>query len=246
MNAAPRLSRTFLLLVASLVGTFPVVADPAIAEEAVPSLQGGEVTVLFDGKTLDGWRGREDLWSVEDGMIVGRTSEDAPIKKNTFLVLDKPTEGDFELTLQFKIEGGNSGIQYRSEVLDEKEFIVKGYQADIDSTNKFAGILYEERGRGILCKRGQQVTISEDGKKTVETFADHDEMAATIHPGEWNDYRIVARGAQVEQFINETMMVKIIDHQTGKARDAGVIALQLHQGPPMTIRYKNLSLRTYR
>ncbi len=73
---------------------------------------------------------------------------------------------NFELTAQFKIEGGNSGIQYRSKVIDEEKFIVGGYQADIDFSNKFAGILYEEKGRGILAKRGETVTIDADGEKS--------------------------------------------------------------------------------
>ncbi len=77
---------------------------------------------------------------------------------------------NFELTAQFKIEGGNSGIQYRSKVIDEDKFVVSGYQADIDFTNKFAGILYEEKGRGILAKRGEKVTIDEAGEKADLTI----------------------------------------------------------------------------
>jgi len=215
-------------------------------EEPARSLQGGEVTVLFGGESLDGWRGRDDLWRVEDGMIVGRTTDEDPIAQNTFLIFNKSIEGDFELTLQFKLDGGNSGVQYRSVVLDEDKFVVSGYQADIDSTNQFAGILYEEKGRGILAKRGQFVTIGEDGKKTVETFADHNELANAIHLGQWNDYRIVARGNQLEHFINETKMIKLIDNQTNKARDSGVIALQLHRGPAMTARFKNLTIRQWK
>ncbi|TWT86465.1 3-keto-disaccharide hydrolase [Neorhodopirellula pilleata] len=217
-----------------------------LGDETVRSLEGGEQTVLFDGKSLEGWRGRDDLWRVEDGMIVGRTTDEDPIAENTFLIFNEPIEGDFELTLQFKLEGGNSGIQYRSVVVDEDKFVVSGYQADIDSTNKFAGILYEEKGRGILAKRGEFVTIGEDGKKSVEKFADHDALANTIHSGQWNDYRVVVRGNQLEQFINETKMIQLIDNQTDKARDSGVIALQLHRGPAMTARFKNVTIRRWK
>ena len=220
--------------------------DFARADEATVSLQGGEVKVLFDGETLEGWSGRDDLWRVENGVIVGQTSAEDPIKQNTFLILDEPIEGQFELTLQFKLEGGNSGIQYRSVVLDDKEFVVSGYQADMDATNKFAGILYEERGRGIMAKRGQKVTVGEDGKKQVETFADHDELAATIHLGEWNDYRILVRGNRLEQFINETKMIELIDNQSAKARDSGVIALQVHRGPAMKAAFKNITIRQWK
>ena len=217
-----------------------------LADETTASLQGGQTTVLFDGESLAGWSGRDDLWGVKEGMIVGQTSDEDPIKQNTFLILDEPVEGQFELTLQFKLEGGNSGIQYRSVVVDEKEFVVSGYQADFDSTNKYAGILYEEKGRGIMAKRGQKVTVGEDGEKKVEAFADHDELAAAIHPGEWNDYRILVRGNRLEQFVNETKMIELIDNQSDKARDSGVIALQLHRGPAMTVSFKNITIRKWK
>jgi hypothetical protein len=165
------------------------------------------------------------------------------LKANTFLVWKDGQPGDFELTLQFKIEGGNSGIQYRSKVLDDEQFIVGGYQADIDFTNKFAGILYEEKGRGILAKRGEKVTIGGDGKKQASAFATSDELAAGIHPGQWNDYRVVAKGNRLQHYINEALTAEVIDEQGDKSAATGVIALQLHQGPPMVVRFKNITLR---
>ncbi|MEM6363116.1 MAG: DUF1080 domain-containing protein [Planctomycetota bacterium] len=199
--------------------------------------------VLFDGVSLDGWRGRDDLWSIEEGSIVGRTSEDDPIDANTFLVSDIPVAGDFELSFQYKIESGNSGVQYLSTVKDETRFIVGGYQADIDSTGRFTGILYEEKGRGILATRGQSVTISEEGKKAVETFSSADDLAQGIHDGQWNDYRIAVTGDRREHYINGALMSAVTDMQTKKAASKGVIALQLHRGPAMTVRFRNLILR---
>ena len=202
-------------------------------------------TALFNGKDLTGWQGREDLWAVKDGAIVGTTTDDKPIKANTFLIWKDGTPADFELTLQFKIEGGNSGIQYRSTIKDEKEFIVGGYQADIDSTNKFAGILYEEKGRGILCQRGQSTTVNAEGKKIAKRFADSDALAKGIHPGKWNDYRIVAKGNKLQHFINGAMTAEVIDQQTEKAATSGVIAFQLHRGPAMVVSFKNITLHTF-
>ncbi|MEM9367008.1 MAG: DUF1080 domain-containing protein, partial [Planctomycetota bacterium] len=180
--------RLFALGLVLLIA-FRFAADNA-AEDASASLAGGKMTVLFDGESLEGWRGRDDLWSVADGAIVGTTTDDKPIKGNTFLVNNAPVEGDFELTLQYKIEGGNSGVQYLSAVIDEQTFVVSGYQADIDSTGRFTGILYEEKGRGILATRGQDVTIGSDGKKSAESFADADEMRKAFRDDGWNDYRI--------------------------------------------------------
>ena len=180
-------------------------------------------TVLFDGKNIDGWKGRDDLWSVEDGQIVGRTTDTDPIDANTFLIWKGDVPENFELTAWFKIVGG--------------------YQADIDFTNKFAGILYEEKGRGILAQRGHRVTIGANGKKQDETFANGEELASAIHPGQWNEFRVVAKGNRLQHFINGTMTAEVIDEQTEKSSSDGVIALQLHRGPAMTVRFKNISLQ---
>lgn len=198
---------------------------------------------MFDGKSLEGWRGRADLWSVADGVIVGRTTAEEPIKKNTFLIWDGDAPSDFELRISYWIESGNSGIQYRSTVGDEKEFVVGGYQADIEISNKFTGINYEERGRGILAQRGQRVTIAEDGSKKVETFGDAGEIAKAFHTDAWNEYRVVAKGNTLQHYINDTLTSEVIDGQTAKAAKDGVIALQLHVGPAMMIRFKNLTIK---
>lgn len=199
---------------------------------------------LFNGKDLTGWEGRADLWSVEDGQIVGRTTKENPLKKNSFLIYTAQEPSDFELTLQYKIENTNSGIQYRSKVIDKKEFVVGGYQADIDFTNRFAGILYEERGRGILAQRGQSVTLKEDGKKSVKKFGDGTEIGNGIHPGQWNDYRIVAKGNHLQHFINGKMTAEVFDEQADRAATSGVIAFQLHVGAPMVVRFKNIVLHS--
>jgi len=197
---------------------------------------------MFDGKSLEGWRGRADLWSVADGSIVGRTTAEEPIKKNTFLIWDGDAPADFELRISYWVEAGNSGIQYRSQVADEKEFVVGGYQADIEASNNFTGINYEERGRGILAQRGQRVIIAEDGSKKVETFGKADEIAKAFHTDAWNEYRVVAKGNTLQHYINDTLTSEVIDGQTEKAAKDGVIALQLHVGPAMVIRFKHLTI----
>ncbi len=202
-----------------------------------------DVTVMYGGGDLTNWAGRKDLWSAENGEIVGRTSDADPIDGNTFLIWQGDPPANFELTAQFKIEGGNSGIQYRSKIVDKKKFVVGGYQADIDFSNKFAGILYEEKGRGILAQRGESVTIDGDGEKSKKRFAGASELAAGIHPGKWNDFRVVADGNKLQHFINGTMTAEVIDQQGDKSSSDGVIALQIHRGPAMTVRFKNIKIR---
>lgn len=217
------------------------VCTSVVAEQ--PESSDADVIVLYGGGDLTGWAGRTDLWSAENGEIVGRTTKEKPISGNTFLVWEGGQPDNFELTAQFKIEGGNSGIQYRSKLIDDQKFVVGGYQADIDFGNRYAGILYEEKGRGILAQRGQKVTIKENGEKQATSFGDATALAAGIHPGQWNDFRVVADGNHLQHFINGTMTAEVIDQQSDKAATNGVIALQIHQGPPMTVRFKNIKIR---
>ena len=201
---------------------------------------------LFDGKTLTGWSGMPSHWMVKDGAITGFTTAANPIKNNTFLVWTNGTVADFELHLKYRIQGGNSGIQYRSELKDPAEFIVGGYQADIDATPRYSGILYEERGRGILAERGQRTVVKDqDGKTTVKvvgTLGTPEFLQTLIHSdSQWNEYTIVARGNQVLHFINGHLMSDCIDFGETRAQE-GVLALQIHVGPPMQVQFKDIVL----
>jgi hypothetical protein len=201
----------------------------------------GEFKELFNGKDLTGWEGDEKLWSVEDGVITGRTTKENPAKHNTFLVWKGGKVGDFELRVSFKINGGNSGVQYRSKALEDH--VVSGYQADVDDEGKYTGILYEEKGRGILANRGEKVTIPAEGKPQVTgSLGDTKELGAIIKKGEWNDYVITARGNHFTHEINGTRMIEAIDDDADKRAAEGILALQIHAGPPMTVQFKNIRL----
>lgn len=201
---------------------------------------------LFNGKTLEGWSGLPAHWKVEENAITGYTTKYVPLKNNTFLVWTNGSVANFELHLKYKIVDGNSGIQYRSELKDPKEFIVGGYQADIDASPRYSGILYEERGRGILADRGQQTMIKGvDGKtqvKVTATIAKPEELQQFIKKEDWNEYIIVARGNNVMHFINGHLMSNCVDLEEAKAPKKGVLALQIHVGPPMRVQFKDILL----
>lgn len=201
-----------------------------------------EAKSLFDGKSLDGWKGNPEVWNVQDGAITG-TVKKGQLKQNTFLVWQGGDVSDFEFTCKYKMVGNNSGIQYRSKVLDPEKFVVGGYQGDIDESLQYSGINYEEKGRGIIAQRGQKVTIGPDGKKSVEAIGDAAELGTKIKKQDWNDYRIVAKGNHLEHYINGTLMSEVIDDETDKAAKSGVLALQAHQGPDMVIQFKELKLK---
>ena len=222
----------------------------------VLSLAAAEEKSLFNGKDLTGWTGVDGFWTVEDGAITGRTTAENPAKKNTFLVWQGEAS-DFVLTFRYRLldadgEGAgyaNSGVQYRSRVVDASYSVVSGYQADMELGKNYSGILYEEKGRGILAKRGQQVVIHECTSKKGfkievrgETEAS-DAIQAAIRQGDWNDYKIVAKGKHLQHYINGKLCVDVTDQTAAGAR-SGVIALQLHQGKPMTAQFKDLLLVT--
>jgi type 1 glutamine amidotransferase len=197
---------------------------------------------LFDGKTLAGWEGKPEFWRVEDGAIVGETTPEKPTTGNTFLIWRQGLVDDFELTCSYRLTGGNSGVQYRSK--DLGDFVVGGYQADFESGPKYSGILYEEKGRGILAERGQRMTISAEGAKVAGApIGTADDLQKVIKPGEWNDLRIVARGNKLQHFINGQLMSETTDEQPDKRRMEGVLALQVHAGPPMKLEVKDVRLK---
>ena len=232
--ALPRIAALVLAIVVASGRHSPAV-EPAAADEA------GFVQ-LFDGKSLSGWEGKPEFWSVRDGAIVGETTAERPTKGNTFLIWRQGTVDDFELRFLYRLTGGNSGVQYRSRDLGDS--VVSGYQADFESGTKYSGIQYEEKGRGILALRGERVSIAADGTKTFgEPIGPTEELQKLIKQGDWNDYRVVARGSKLSHFINGQLMSELIDDQAGKRAAEGILALQLHAGPPMKVEIKEIGLK---
>ena len=222
---------------------------PFLALAALCASVSAEEKSLFNGKDLTGWKGL-DFWSVEDGVITGRTTKEKPTKGNTFLVWEGEV-ADFELTFQYKIVGGNSGVQYRSKLVDAKGFVISGYQGDFEAGKKYSGILYEEKGRGILAERSQKVVIKEganpkDPKKpnieVTGSLGKTEEIQAKINAEAWNEYRVVAKGGHLRHFINGVQTVDVTDETAVGARK-GLLALQLHAGPPMVVQFKDLVLK---
>jgi uncharacterized protein (TIGR03067 family) len=225
---------------------------------AAQSLLAAEVEAgfhaLFNGTDLTGWNGHPALWSVKDGAITGVTTADPKLTHNTFLVWTEGTTGDFELRLSYRIVNGNSGIQYRSKVMEQGAFgpIVGGYQADIEAGKTYSGILYEERGRGILALRGEKVVLKADPadpkklrKEVVGSLGKSEDIQAKIKNEDWNDYVIIAQGNHLQQFINGVQTVDVTDEQETAAAKSGVLALQIHVGPPMTVQFKNIRLKEF-
>lgn len=196
---------------------------------------------IFNGQNLEGWDGNPEFWSVKDGAITGQTTAEKPTNGNTFIIWRDGTVDDFVLRLQFKIVGGNSGIQYRSKEFDK--WVIGGYQADFEAGDTYSGIMYEERGRGILAPRGVKATVKPDGKKEEQKLAESADLQKLIKKEDWNEYEIVAEGNHLTHKINGTVFCETVDEDEKNRAMSGLLALQLHAGPPMTVQFKNIRLK---
>ena len=211
-----------------------IVVTPTAADD-----ESGYITV-FDGKSLDGWDGDPRFWSVRDSAITGITTKENPTEGNTFIIWRKGELANFDLKLEFKIVGGNSGIQYRSFEVDGEKWVIGGYQADFEAGDSYSGILYGERYRGILAGRGKKTVVKKDGKpEVVGSVGESAEIQKAIKKEDWNEYHIIARGNHFVHKINCVTTCECTD-EDDVARAKGLLALQLHAGPPMRVQFRNI------
>jgi putative membrane-bound dehydrogenase-like protein len=168
---------------------------------------------FFNGKDLTNWQGDTTVWSVEDGAIVGKTAKG--LKANNFLVSQYDVS-DFKLSLKVKLSPNteNSGIQFRSVPIAGGE--MRGPQADIGKG--WWGKLYEESARGLLVKNDNEKLVKEN---------------------DWNEYVIEAVGPKVKLTLNGTV---VCDYEDDKLVRRGQIAVQVHSGGPMEVRFKDIKL----
>ena len=200
---------------------------------------------IFDGKTLQNWDGDPDFWRVENESIVGQSTAEKPLKLNTFVIWRGGTTKDFELKLDFKMTGGNSGVQYRSVPLpDVGKWVLKGYQADMDAQSQYTGMLYEERGRGFMAERGRFTRIAAGcERKLIGTPGDTEALKAEIKTGDWNQLHIIARGTTVIHVINGRIMSVCLDEDEKGRTPEGLLGLQLHTGAPMKVEFRNIMIK---
>ncbi len=176
--------------------------------------------LLFNGANLDGWL-PEKHWSVEDGTIVGRTAQKGDLKHNQFLIA-RGEYGDFFLKFSVRLRNGNSGVQFRSRAFDE--FVVKGYQAD--AAEGWYGSLYEEGGKRRVLANG---------------WKDRGEKVAVLDG--WNEMTVRAVGPKITITLNGLTTVEYEEKEPGLQPARGVIALQIHAGPAMEVRFRDIRIQ---
>jgi len=201
-----------------LLGSFglTLVAATVAIGAAPPQLAAQETLSLFNGTDLTGWtvHGTE-RWYVEDGELVGESGPDAAYG---YLATEASFK-DFELTLEFLQEAdGNSGVFIRSYVEGTR---VSGWQVEVAPPGRYTGGIYESYGRGWL----MQPELAKD---------------SALHMGEWNTMHVRAAGGRVTTWLNGVEMVDLVDERIGEAE--GHIALQIHDGGGIKVRWRNLRL----
>jgi len=171
---------------------------------------------IFNGKNLRGWKihGTEK-WYVQKGQLV---CESGPEGKYGYLSTEK-LYNDFILSLEFKQESdGNSGVFFRSTI---KGIKISGWQVEVAPPKKNTGGIYESYGRGWLIKPNP----SKD---------------SVLRMGKWNQMKIMVMGSLVTTWLNGIKMVELEDKMIGKGK--GSIALQIHNGGGIKVRWKNIRI----
>lgn len=198
----------------------------AIAQDAKPSDGEDGFVALFDGKSFRGWEGNLKWFRIENGAIIAGSLKE-PIPHNEFLATTGEFE-NFELRLEVKLQGqgDNAGVQFRSSRVPTSTE-VSGYQADIGNAWErpvWAGIYDESRRNKMLI----------EGDKEV--------LKSALKPGDWNELRVRAEGKHITTWLNGQMIVKYEEKDDGIA-SRGIIALQIHSGPPTEALYRNIRIK---
>ncbi len=225
----------------AILASFPVLAADS---PSVPSEDDGFIS-LFNGKDLTGWDGDPRLWTVADGVIRGQTTPEKVARGNTFCIWRGGILKNFVLKISFRLENGNSGIQYRS--IDKGNWVVAGYQAEVENAPGKVGFLYHESGRGWLVNVGDIMHINEKGEKAVVgKVSDQNQLIQDGYYKEkdWNEYTIICRGNHILHYLNGYPMIELIDDDPKGQLLEGILALQIHAGPPMLVEFKDIRLKT--
>lgn len=214
-------------------------------------------TQIFDGKTLNGWKGDSTYWRAENGEIVGEITAATLVKHNTFLIWRGGVTANFELKVEYRIsENGNSGINYRSQKVKDVPYALKGYQSDIDGKNLYTGQNYEERGRCIIAFRGQKVMLPNvtgsveshvknntwSASVVTAVLGNPDSLKSDISKG-WNECHLIVKGNRMQHFINGVLMSDVTDNDTANRKFTGLLGVQVHVGPPMKVEYRNFRIK---
>ncbi len=201
---------------------------------------------IFDGKTLAGWQGQDmSFWTIEDGAITGTISPEHAPKLNQYLIWQGGLLDDFELKVTFRMRSTNTpavngGFQFRSRRLPNGD--VGGYQVDNNYLQPWKARLYDEFGRHDLALQGERTVFDREGVKHTEKMA-LEPGADDFRLDEWHEYHLLAQGRHLALRVNGKLLADVTDNDDDSFEALGLLAMQLHTGPPMKVQFKDIQLK---
>lgn len=199
---------------------------------------------IFDGKTFAGWHAADmSFWTIEDGALTARITKEHPLPANLYLIWQGGELADFELKLKHRVSGSpriNCGFQFRSRELPNHDLM--GYQVDNNLDTPWLVRLYEEHGRHTLAWRGESTVIDEGGAFTKEQI-DGAQGPAGFKLEDWHEYDLLCVGPRLTLKVNGQPVAEVTDRDPLSFAAQGILAMQLHTGPPTTAQFKDLRLR---
>lgn len=221
------------------------------ADAAVPANRAEAWIEPFNGRDIKDWDGPPGFWRADGGVLVGETTPEHKVDQHSYLIWRGGEVRDFELHVKFRVagKGANSGVQYRSKDLGNHE--VAGYQCNIEPRRVgFTAVLEEMKDRegkrrhGHLAEIGEVVRFTGNGERNVTgATGKPEEINTGLTQDDWNDLTILAEGPRLRHWLNGKLAVDVTDEDTQHSARTGVLALQLHTGPPMKVEFKNMWLR---
>jgi hypothetical protein len=229
-------------------------AKPAAPETkpAAPEKKELAYQKLIDAKTLKGWEGENEIWTVQDGVLTGTVTENTLSDKITYLIYTAASDfADFELHYRYKIVGGlrnSSGVQFRSQVVEvQGRKDVKGYQQDLGAQPGLTGGIVDNAANAgnqpVKAAPGERVVYTADGGRDVSSLDKNgDQLNALLKDNDWNDAALVVKGNHFVSVINGEVFCDVVNDNPAGAK-AGVIAIQLSRRRAMTVQFKDMRIR---
>jgi hypothetical protein len=218
---------------------------------------------IFDGTSLTNWDGDSAIWHLEDGAIVGESTQQKPVT-NSYIVFRGFEAKDFDLKLEIKVEnGGGSGIQYRSQtglpwrrptppgqLEPNLNWMMTGPQADYwfpvaPRNAEYTGQFYSENTPlGILAWRGQVVESAPgDFPKLLGNIGDRTALGGYVRVNDWNQYLIMARGGAFIHILNGQLMAVYLDDDPASSNNkTGLIGIEI-EGHPSKVSVRNVWIK---
>jgi hypothetical protein len=222
-----------ILVSCLVVAAVGVTAKVAMTPRIPPAIS------LFNGHDLTGWDVEPGFWTVKDGAISGTG---LPKVDPTFCVWRGSQPENFDLSVEYRLTAGNSGIGFRDD--ESAPHRLSGFQADLNGDGSVQGNLFDQDRLGLIAACGEHAVIGKDGVITVVGhFGTREHLLAGTTPGTWSTCHIIAKGNHVVEMINGVVTSEFTDHRPHQAHKGWIGLEMFAQHPGFDAQFRNIQLR---